>query len=198
MTGLAIAAPGASSIVARKRRAPGASSIVARLDSIERCRRARDISHAELCRRAGVDEKGWRAIRAGRRHAKPATLARLEAALDGGQRAKPASVIAAFHRLVTIEIAKARRLKPAEVLATDFSVQRPNNPAWLAAAHVNRIALYITAVELEVENVTLGAALGCSRQNVQQARNAVEDMREHAATDRMIARVTALVTGRAQ
>lgn len=73
---------------------------------------------------------------------------------------------------------KQMRVALAGVLAQDLSVQRPRNPVWLQAARINRMAIYVIAVELELKNAELARALGCTRQNVKQARDDVEDWRE--------------------
>ena len=64
------------------------------------------------------------------------------------------------------------------LLATDFSVQRPFNAQWLAAARIRQMAIYITAVELQVGNADLGRALGLTRANIKYARDEVEQRRE--------------------
>lgn len=58
-------------------------------------------------------------------------------------------------------------------------------------ARARRLAIYIVTVELEIPNADLARALGCSRQNVKQARDKVEDWRGDAAIDALIAGVTA-------
>lgn len=144
-------------------------------------------SHNELLRRAGVLKETWQDLRAGRREAKPATLSRIERALDGVTERNPPQIVRAYHRLVMLDLCRQLRV-PASAIEQDMTVQRPRNKAWLQAARINRMAIYIIAVELELKNAELGRAIGCTRQNVKQARDDVEDWREASPKiDRAIA-----------
>lgn len=188
--------PPASSTVNGKPAIPPASSTVNAADRvavIARRRIAAGWSHAKLLRLARVDKQTWQDLRAGRREAQEFTLTRLERALDGVIETKPPQIVRAYHRIVMRDLCRHLRV-PASAIDQDMSVQRPRNRAWLQAARINRMAIYIIAVELELKNAELGRAIGCSRQNVQQARNDVEDWREtDRKIDRAIAKVTALV-----
>jgi hypothetical protein len=82
------------------------------------------------------------------------------------------------------------------MLAQDFSAERPRDPVWLKAATLRRQAMYLAAVELEIGNADLGRALACSRQNIKQARDKVEDMRDADATlDALLDRCALLLRG---
>lgn len=170
-----------------------------RIRDIDYKRVAANIAHLDLCRRAGVQDRTWSKIRQGKWEPKPATLDRLEAAVAGVPARKPPEVIKAFHRRVMLDLCKRLRAASEQVMAQDLRVQRPSNAAWLQAARINRMAIYIIAVELVVGNAELGRALGCTRQNVKQARDDVFDWIE---ADRKVARAIADVstnlTGRAE
>lgn len=190
------AVPTASSTVSF----PTASSTVdIQIKTIDQRRRDRALSHAAFCRIACIDHDNWFRLLRGEHRPSPALLVKLNAALDEAkvQAPKPPIVIAAFHRLVMSLIADRLGLDREAVLATDFSVQRPQNPAWKAASEVRLIAIYITAVELQVENPDIAAALGISRQAVKKARDRVEDLRSDADRDALIDAVAALAMGRA-
>lgn len=185
--------------------APPADDLAAIADSrvraIERRRRDIGMSHVDLLRAAGVDRDAWRDMRSGKTTAKEATIARLNAALEG-QRPKPrAEAIVAFYRALMALLAKETGLNPDVVLAQDFSTERPNNPDWLRAAKLRRIAIYIAAVELDLGekhvNARIGRAIGCSRQNIKQARDQVDELRESdIAVAALIDKCAAIVTGR--
>jgi transcriptional regulator with XRE-family HTH domain len=175
------------------------SSTVDRISAIERARVRAGLSHEELCRRAGIQARNWYQVRAGKHAPKARTLERLEAVLaaaPGQAPARPAGVIKSFHHLVMIALARGLAFNVDTLLATDFSVQRPRNPQWLAAARINRMAMYLTAVELQVDNAELARALGCTRANVFAARRAVEDLRDDKAIDELLRQVTFELTGR--
>lgn len=169
---------------------PCSATVDPRIVDIERRRAAAGLSQHQFLQRADVPADTWRDLRRGRRRPLPATLLKLNAALAGARpQAKPPAVIAAFHRLVMLLVAERLALDPTAVLATDFSVQRPQNATWRAASEVRLIAIYITAVELQVENPEIADALGVSREAVRKARNRVEDLRDDAARDALIEEV---------
>ena len=194
-----IATPPASSTVGVARRAPPASSIVA----IDRRRLALGLSHWQLCARAGVHPDTWKELRRQRRQPTFRTLRALQRALDDletgeGVPRRTAATLFGFYRLIAQQVASSRGVAPADVVAAlrDFAAEKPNSAAWLAIARVRRLAMYIVTVEFEIDNAALARAIGCSRQNIKQARDAVEDWRardpEVAA---LIARIAALAEG---
>src|SRR5262249_12568477 len=129
------------------------------------------------------------------------TVERLERALDelaiGAPRARPPAVIAglvhAAELIVLHEVAGRKKL------ITELTFERARRgralPGAIAAARLRRLAIYLVAVELEVSNADLGRALDMTRQNVQQARNAIEDLRERPAVDAVLDRCRALLKG---
>lgn len=148
-------------------------------------------------RLAGVSFWTWRDLQRGNTKPTDATLKKLEAAFGHARGPAPPQILKSYHAVVVSLLADRSGFSRAVLQEMDFSVQRPLNPQWLAASRLNMMAIYITAVELQVENATLGRALGCTRQNIKKARDRVEDMREDPAIDALISGVTALVTGRA-
>lgn len=156
----------------------GSSSVDQRIAAIDSIRRKRNFTHAELCRNAGVELNNWHKLLRGRHVPSEATLVKLKAGLDAPRVSKPSKVIAAFHRLVMRHLALQMAFDVDVLFATDFSVQRPSSPQWLRASRIRQMAIYITAVELEVSNADLGRALGDSRANIKFARDAIEDRRE--------------------
>lgn len=146
---------------------------------IERLRKAKQISTAELLRRSKVSASTWWEIRAGKRKPQETTLRRLQAALGGVYLLPtPTPMVLGFHIMAVTVLAQESGEDPDVMLAQDFSAERPRDPIWLKAAAFRRQAMYLTAVEMQVSNAVIGRAIGCSRQNVHQARNAIEDARE--------------------
>lgn len=182
-------------------RADSASSTVRHkfetsVQKINQARKIAGLSHEEFCRRARAGTRNWFRLVRGEQQPTPALLKRLNAALHDTPPPKPPQVVKGFHRLVMIEIARAQDFDVAVLLATDFSVQRPHVPEWLAASRIQSMALYITAVELEIGNADLARALGVSREAVRKARNKIEDLREEGnAMDALLNRVAIQVRG---
>lgn len=168
-----------------------------RIRDIDYKRAAARLTHTDLCRRASVQSRTWSNVRRGRWDPTEQTLARLEAAVAGVPARKPPEAVKTLHRRVMIDLCKRLRAPPERVFAQDLSVQRPRNEAWLQAARISRMAIYIVAVELVIGNAELGRALGCTRQNVKQARDDVFDwIEDDRKVARAIAAVSADFTGR--
>jgi transcriptional regulator with XRE-family HTH domain len=170
------------------------------ISAIERRRETLKISRAALCRAAGVDPVTYFRVTSGRtKNLQRQTLDALDAALDalaGRPPPPPLAVIAAFHRSAMIELARAQKLDPEAVLAADFSKQNSVNRAWLAAARVRRMAMYVTVTSLAISSSALARAIGVTKQNVGQALAQIEDLRDAETIDRLLDDVTRLLTGR--
>lgn len=173
-----------------------ASSSVKRVEQINRARSAAGISHEELCRRAGAGSRNWFRVLRGDQEASDGLLKRLEQAVTGPRDQKPVQIIKAFHRLVMQLVAARMQFDIVTLLETDFTVQRPSNPQWLRAARIRQMAIYITAVELQVSNADLGRAIGDTRANIKFARDAIEDRRDDGnEIDQVLNAVTLQVKG---
>lgn len=186
-----------SSIVGAIGQIGAGSSIVngrdPRVTEIERRRVSAGWSHTELCRRAWIRKDTWQDIRSGRREPLARTLEALEKAFTEPRSKNPPQIVKAYHRIMVMDLCRHLRAPIDTVLAQDLTVQRPRNKAWLQAARINRMAIYIAAVELQVANADLARALGCTRQNIKQARDDVEDWR---AADSKVERAIAVVSAK--
>lgn len=151
-----------------------------RVQQIERTRKAQELTQAELCRRARVPEQNWRAIRRGAWAPSLATIERLQAALSEQYIGTPhASIVGA-------------------IICSSQAILRMAGGGDLSDGRLRRMAIYLAAVELQIENADLARAGGMSRQNVQQARNKVEDLRERdPSINALLDRCAALVRGEA-
>ncbi|MFA6267651.1 MAG: hypothetical protein WC670_18285 [Pseudolabrys sp.] len=154
------------------------SSVDPRIAAVEQWRVRNKVRIVDLIHSAGISYFTWRALRRGQCKPRPATVIKLRAAMEGRPALKPPQIVVGFHRLVMQLLAIEMRFDRDTLLATDFSVQRPSNPQWLRAARIRQMAIYITAVELQVSNADLGRALGDTRANIKFARDAIEDRRE--------------------
>lgn len=185
--------PFALSIVKRNKTQFALSIVDPRITDIERERARKKISHATLCAGARVHAATWFYLRRGEQVPRASTLARLKAAIASVAAPKP-NAIEAHYRAIMALLALLSSKDPEAALAQDFSVERPTVPAWLEAATLRRQAMYVAAVELQIGNADLGRALGCSRQNIKQARDAVEDARDkEPRLDALLDRVARLV-----
>jgi transcriptional regulator with XRE-family HTH domain len=167
--------------------------------ALNRARREKHIRHADLCRRSGLDRDTWRLMRLGKTVPRAATLSRIAAAIDGAGAPAPLETIAGAHRMAMVFLARelfAQRYIKHDIealLGQDFSAERPADALWLEAAQLRRYAIYVCAVLLQIKNVRLASAIGCSRQNVAQARAWVEERRDHAKLDALLDRCARLL-----
>jgi transcriptional regulator with XRE-family HTH domain len=184
---------GSSTVIALDPETTNHSGSSTVLETVDRRRKAAGLSHDELCRAAGIEVNNWFRLLRGAHQPSPATLRKLQAALDAPRQSKPPQIIAGFHRVLIGLLADAMGADRAAVLAVDMSKQRPQNPAWLRAARIRMMATYIAAVELEVGNAELGRAIGQTRQAIQKSRNQVEDLRDDPAIEAALTLVTAQV-----
>lgn len=158
-------------------RSSTAPKVDPRVRSIEAIRARRGLSHEELCRAAGVSCRTWAYLRRGAQAPKDFTIEKLQRALDRAEKA-PVNAIAALHRLALILIAGELQIPAVRVLAHDPSQNGGRNRDWVEAARAWRCAIYLLAVELQIGNAALARAIGTNRQNVKQARDQIEDLRD--------------------
>lgn len=168
-----------------------------RVEKIERLREAKGVTHARLCAGAPVHPTNWYYIRTGEVTAQQATLDRITAFLtqEQPQRA-PANVLQSFvlaaERVIVAELENRHDRKALVGAINDKRMQRPE----LRADRLRLLAVYITAVELEVPNAELGRALGHARQAIKQGRDKIEGLRECDAVDAFLDHVRDVLTGR--
>jgi hypothetical protein len=171
-----------------------ASSTLAEIDGH---RQRAQVSLARLLAEAGINESAWYRARRDKAALRHSTVQRLEAALErlvAGVQRQVKNPVLAVYRMTVAQLAIAGDLDVAEAQAAalDFDKQKPSDPQWLALAQLRQLAIYIVTVEMEVSNSALALAIGCTRQNVFKARNAVEDRRE---ADPKVAAAIAAVAG---
>lgn len=169
-----------------------------RIRLIEQRRRAKGIGRSRLCERAGVDWWTWERLRGGGPlRSRDALLERLERALDTiPPRTDPVltTAILALMRLAARAVLAEAAALPAVIEELTVVRQRAVPATAIAQARLQRVAIYLVAVELEIPNAAIARALGMSRQNVQQARLAIEQLRDKPAVDAMLERCRAVLT----
>jgi hypothetical protein len=168
----------------------GMSTLHPDLARLERRRLVLGITLEQWAKAAGINVGFFRDIRRKGIRPRPASLARLARGLEelaGASRARPPVLIAAFVRAAEVVI--TREIGGDTHLIADLAIarhKREHEPRQVARARLRRVAIYLTAIELEISNVELARALRTSRQNIAQARLAVEKLRERACIDRLL------------
>jgi hypothetical protein len=170
-----------------------------RFASLNRRRIANGIGVAELLARARVHREVWFACGSRPETVRASSFERLENALDQLITEAPETetrLIAVTYRATVCLICTLTGTDPGDVLQQDFRVQRPTDPHWLSAARYRRLAIAVLALA-GVERPLIKNALGCTRQNVQQAIAwATEEGERHPETAGLIHRCVRLVGGR--
>lgn len=140
-----------------------------RIQAIERTRKQQNLTHQELCRRASLSLPHWYSLRRGEWGPSRQTIDKLKAALHGQAAGTPREDVLRGLFQLALAVLKLAGGKD------------------LGAGRVRRLAIYLVTVELCIENADLARAIGTSRQNVQQVRNLIEDLRDREPeTDRLL------------
>jgi transcriptional regulator with XRE-family HTH domain len=168
-----------------------------RITDIDRRREARNISHRALCEAAGVHLTTWFYLRAGNWMPAGDTIERLERALGD----LTTTLVAPSPSLIVAFIAAAEDLVLRQIggdprvitaAAEGKALRKPGKYARaLQARRLRRFAIYLAAVELEIGNAAIARAIGVTRQQVQQARVAIETLCERPEIDALLERCRA-------
>lgn len=186
----------------RPRKLPPVCQLSPRRDfgALNRARKDAGISVNRLLSAADISHHTWDAARNGKSATRDSTFDRLWAALDrlrrDGTAARPPAAIKALV-LAAEEILRARIRGRLIVACNPQRMTRDHGQYRLPASRLRTLAIYLVAVELEIENVAIAMALGCSRQNVKKARETVETLRDNEAVDALFTRCGKLLTGAA-
>lgn len=162
--------------------------------AINKKRADNGISVQALVRAADLDWRTWRLARKAKGNkTKPDTLVRINAALDrmiaGGPVKQPKNLIAAMIEALELIIKSELAGDAGLIGALAHARHRKDGaPLDVEPERIRRIAIYLAAVELEVQNADIARALGCRRQNIHQARDQVEELRNSKAVDAFLDR----------
>ncbi len=193
---LSTVAPSAASLALSTVSADPKGKVDPRILLLERQRRAVNISHGELCRRARVAPTTWFRLRTGERPARPSTVVRLKRAIASDKVVAPMPLLAALHRMAMTVIATELNENVARLMAQDFSVERPTSAEWLRASEVRRFAIALVLDIVDVRGAELGHALGLTRQAVHKALRFVDNARAgDEKLDALITRLAASLRG---
>lgn len=171
---------------------------------LNRRRRNLGLSESDVINEAGIHWQTWRVL--SRSCADPrraATLRRVAGAIDRLAADAPAHMPSFLRALVLAaeELLRAHVAGSPDLVTACFPL-RGHRFAALPKGRLRTLAVYIVAVEIDGGrpgiNAALARALGTTRQNIKKARGTIETIRdEGGALDRLIARVSAVLNGRA-
>lgn len=162
------------------------------LADLERAIRASGFTEAEIVRAAGIEPRYLGKVRRGYRNLSPRLVIRTKLAIDRLKRAQRQaageretdgatphkSSIAAQYRLALATVEAITGHKAAAVLDQDPAKRATADPAWLAASHARRLALYIANQYLNIPQADLGRAARMTKSAVCQAIQELEDLRD--------------------
>ena len=145
-------------------------------------RRKINLSAANLCATAGINQRTYETCMAGRYSPRATTLAKLKRALalhmkGFGAEAAQLAPTAALHATIAL-VAYKMRVDPREVLQADPSRRATMDDEWNRAAKVRRAALYVANQFFGFAQSDLARAANMSRQGISQAIKQLEDERD--------------------
>ena len=155
------------------------------LREIEQRRLALKVSQTKLCAAAGINVTYYSGfLLAAKRSPRPATIARLHAALNAIARRRRTPDEFPLHiayRLAVVMAAQAVGCDPVAAQDADPARRATQDPAWMAAASARRLALYLLSAECGIRQAAVARAAGLTRQAVSEACRAVEDLRDEGS-----------------
>lgn len=168
------------------------------LADIEARRLTLGISVNDLERAAALAGRRYNFLMRGINQPTAATLARLKLALQRLALARDCGTdhrAAMIYRMAVALAAGALGRDAAAVLKSDPGRRATQDPAWMAAAEVRRLAFYLMNAGAGMKQTEVARAAGVKKQTVSLAVRELEDMREDAKFDAMLDRLTAQIVG---
>lgn len=168
------------------------------LAQIERERLKAGISVRFLERSADIAPDYYYALLAGKRQAKPGTLARLKLAIKRHQQGQPGndvSLVNATYRIACAMVARSRGADPLMVLSQDPGRRATQSADWMAAAQVREQAIYLMNAALGIRQADIARAVGLSKGAISYACARVEDRRDDATFDQELDRFEREIVG---
>lgn len=98
------------------------------------------------------------------------------------------------YRLCLERVCEALGLDPRQVAAMPHYPCRTSSPAWLAAADARRLAIYLLNTVYDVRQHAIARAVGLTPAAVCTALHTVEDARDHAGFEAVIAHCETMLT----
>lgn len=156
------------------------------LEEIERRRQELGITQVRLCAAAEINMTYYSGfLLRGNREPRASTIARLRKALNDlarrGSPTTPEFSLTASFRLAMVVAAHALGADPAKAQASDPARRATQDPEWMKAAEVRRLALYLLTSECGFRQVDVARAAGMTRQAVHEAVKELEDQRDEGS-----------------
>lgn len=148
------------------------------------------LSLCEIERVAGLGQRHFYQMQIGRKSLSRRVFVRIRLAIARIQRADrhhDGQHAAAAYRLALATVARKMGADPRLVLDADPAKRATADPAWLQAAKIRRVALYIANIYLDVPQAELARAAGMSKAAVSIAMNEVEEMRDTEELEQLLA-----------
>lgn len=173
------------------------------LKRLDARRRKAGVPVQDLCTAAGIHINTYREGIGGRAATSPRVMTALTRALTqisaGEDPATRKTLCMAMVRFLTVHVARLVGVDPEQVLAQDFSKERPTDKVWLQAARIRRCAVYLVVEGLKVGAAAVAGAIGQKRQAVHKAIAAIEAERDRDGEFDALMRVLMLqLTGEAR
>lgn len=168
-------------------------------DAIDEERRRRGLSIADVARRAGITDRTYANYRAGARTLRPATARALWRALQmagAPSETGPDEHTRRHYRLVLALLAERHGVALPDVERHDPARRATNDPDWMRAARLRRLAVYLCNTAFALPQAELARVTGLSPAAVSLACADIEQERDEPATERMLDDLTTLLIGR--
>ncbi len=168
--------------------------------AIERRRRELKLTKDHMDRAANLTRGHYHRLVSGFCTPRKATLARLRlATAEAANRQAPAKAehedLSVVYKLAIALVAQAMGRDAARIHAQNPQRRATQNPEWMEAAEVRRIALYLINTAVGRKQATAAEAAGVTRQAVHTACKAIEERRNEASFDRLLDDLTRSITG---
>lgn len=160
------------------------------IQTIERRRRTMQIPREQLCRIAGLSNEAYRQNVSGQKQARPATIAKLNRALDRFHvgYAQEAGELAphATYKACVILAALYLEADPKNAINSVPSRRATADPVWMEAARARRLGIWIANQFFGFSQADLGRAAGVPRQTIHET---IKDIELEIETDPGLARL---------
>jgi transcriptional regulator with XRE-family HTH domain len=171
------------------------------LAQIEKKRRSLDVSMAALARAAGMPASYYSYfLLSGRVKPRTATLKRLHIAVRSLQNEQSSKLDRDYalniaYRMALAMAAEALGMDVALVHRSDPKKRATHSEAWMRAAEVRRLAIYLLNAGTGFSQSEVARAAGMTKQGVCEAMKAFENRRDDPAFDALLEKLTTAIMG---
>jgi len=164
--------------------------------ALDRSRARVDLSHAELCRRAGIKDKTWADLRAGRRTARAGTIRNLKSTIiHAGGPIRHRRVVAPIYSTILALVCAECGYDLAAVRGQAHYPARTSDAGWVRAADARGLAIYLTNCGIGVRQSEIAKMLEMTPAAISIAVARVEDERDDTGFDALLTRLEHIILG---